>query len=544
MGNVISQFFVDPKDLSGGVGGFVQLLYLAATYGYILCTASGWIGDGSELLLLIPSLAGIVGSVVLPVLGAVPDGAIVLFSGLGDDAQNQLNVGIGALAGSTVMLLTVPWALSIFAGRVSMTAEGQGRYRDRPKLQPEGAWSGTGVNCDNKIIGYGAKWMMLTSLTLVVVQVPAFTYRCGSKNEIERLDCDTSSERIFAAIGMGLGALGFAAYLYDQIRLGGGEEVPGMHEKVEMVQKKALESGQVSLRGLFGSGAEQVNPTDKNFRAVVRNTFHRYDVNSDGNIDATELGTLLRDLGEPHDHDTIKRLVREMDTDNSGTIDFEEFVIAMANVVNTGFVGPVSLQVQRSSAYSSGVGETVPDDDADEEEDEEEVPEDLAHLSPEEQRKRILQRACLWMFTGVAVVLLFSDPMVDVLSEVGNRIGVNPFYVSFVLCPLASNASEIIASYSYASKKTPKTMTVAFSALLGAATMNNTFCLFIFLVLIVAKKLVWEFSAETICILFAELCMYYVATRKYHRTSSGPIVLLLLPVSLGIVVLCEAIGLN
>ena len=34
------------------------------------------ISDGSELLLLVPSLAGLVGSVVLPVLGAVPDGAI------------------------------------------------------------------------------------------------------------------------------------------------------------------------------------------------------------------------------------------------------------------------------------------------------------------------------------------------------------------------------------------------------------------------------------------------------------------------------------
>lgn len=32
------------------------------------------IGDGAELLLLVPSLAGLVGSCVLPVLGAVPDG--------------------------------------------------------------------------------------------------------------------------------------------------------------------------------------------------------------------------------------------------------------------------------------------------------------------------------------------------------------------------------------------------------------------------------------------------------------------------------------
>lgn len=32
------------------------------------------IGEGSELLLLVPSMAGLVGGVVLPLLGAVPDG--------------------------------------------------------------------------------------------------------------------------------------------------------------------------------------------------------------------------------------------------------------------------------------------------------------------------------------------------------------------------------------------------------------------------------------------------------------------------------------
>lgn len=76
---------------------------------YPVCSASNMISDGSELLLLVPAVAGLVGSVVLPVLGAVPDGAIVLFSGMGDDAQSQLSVGVGALAGSTIMLLTIPW---------------------------------------------------------------------------------------------------------------------------------------------------------------------------------------------------------------------------------------------------------------------------------------------------------------------------------------------------------------------------------------------------------------------------------------------------
>ncbi len=44
------------------------------SYGYALYYAANMIGEGSELLLLVPSMAGLVGGVVLPLLGAVPDG--------------------------------------------------------------------------------------------------------------------------------------------------------------------------------------------------------------------------------------------------------------------------------------------------------------------------------------------------------------------------------------------------------------------------------------------------------------------------------------
>jgi hypothetical protein len=48
----------------------------------------------------------------------------MLFSGLGDieSAQETLSVGVGALAGSTIMLLTVPWGMSVLAGRVNLVA--------------------------------------------------------------------------------------------------------------------------------------------------------------------------------------------------------------------------------------------------------------------------------------------------------------------------------------------------------------------------------------------------------------------------------------
>jgi hypothetical protein len=49
---------------------------------------------------------------------------------------SQLNVGVGALAGSTILLLTVPWVLGIVAGRVDLDRDGNGSYTARPKLNP------------------------------------------------------------------------------------------------------------------------------------------------------------------------------------------------------------------------------------------------------------------------------------------------------------------------------------------------------------------------------------------------------------------------
>lgn len=92
MGSAISAAFIPPDSLLGceeidevveclapelthdWIFGFIQVLFLGASYGYVLFFASNMLSEGSELLLLVPSLAGVVGSVVLPILGAVPDG--------------------------------------------------------------------------------------------------------------------------------------------------------------------------------------------------------------------------------------------------------------------------------------------------------------------------------------------------------------------------------------------------------------------------------------------------------------------------------------
>merc|ERR1719159_397193 len=112
------------------------------------------------------------------------------------------------------------------------------------------------------------------------------------------------------------------------------------------------------------------------------------------------------------------------------------------------------------------------------------MPDEFKDLKPAEQRAAIIQSSVKQMVLGTLLVLVFSNPMVDVLSEIGKKTGIPAFYVSFILAPLASNASELVSSMTLASRKTMGAMTQSLQTLEGAACMNNTFCLGIFFILI------------------------------------------------------------
>lgn len=62
-----------------------------------------------------------------------------------------------------------------------------------------------------------------------------------------------------------------------------------------------------------------------------------------------------------------------------------------------------------------------------EENDEEEMPDKIKLLPEDQQQRAIIMMSLKIMGTGTLLVILFSDPMVGVLSAFGNLIGVNPF---------------------------------------------------------------------------------------------------------------------
>jgi len=110
---------------------------------------------------------------VLPVLGALPDSIVILASGLGPiaQAQQQLNVGIGTLAGSTIMLLTVPWVGCVFLGRCDID---EGKAKDKT-LTRKWSFLTTGVEVES-YIPVQARIMLATAVTYLIIQIAAFVF--------------------------------------------------------------------------------------------------------------------------------------------------------------------------------------------------------------------------------------------------------------------------------------------------------------------------------------------------------------------------------
>ena len=168
------------------------------------------------------------------------------------------------------------------------------------------------------------------------------------------------------------------------------------------------------------------------------------------------------------------------------------------------------------------------------------MPSDLEGLSREQQQARILVRAFYMMGLGTALVLFFSDPMVDVLSEIGTRVNVSAFYISFILAPLASNASEVVSSLQFAGRKRVKNLSMTFAQVYGAVTMNNTLNLGLFLFLILVKDLTWDFSAEIIVMLLNGVVVGLLGSVLVdYKAVLAPAVLALYPVSIGLVYLLK-----
>ncbi|EFJ28056.1 hypothetical protein SELMODRAFT_94292 [Selaginella moellendorffii] len=58
----------------------------------------------------------------------------------------------------------------------------------------------------------------------------------------------------------------------------------------------------------------------------LEHAFRYFDANGDGKISVAELGGVLKSLGENPSEEDLRTMVREVDADGDGFVDFDEFV--------------------------------------------------------------------------------------------------------------------------------------------------------------------------------------------------------------------------
>ena len=142
-----------------------------AGYGYVLLQGANLIGDGSELLLEVMD-PGLIGGLLLPILGALPDAAMIVVSGTGGtaaEAQEDVAVGIGTLAGSTVMLLSIAWGGSLVLGRCDIENDRAVNKKLTKGWHP----TETGVTSD-KGTRMNAYIMVASAFLYLFPQIPTF----------------------------------------------------------------------------------------------------------------------------------------------------------------------------------------------------------------------------------------------------------------------------------------------------------------------------------------------------------------------------------
>jgi len=368
----------------------------------------------------------------------------------------------------------------------------------------------SGISYD-KDIKQNAFLMIMTTLLYLIIQVPAWFLDSvppsvgPTRNETVS---QAAAESQWAMIGGIASLFAFLGYLYLCFKA-------SKEDKVLEAVIDGIKSKQISLGGALeflnnskSKQGELLKPENTALKTIMRPFFAKYDADNTGDMEKSEFVIMLRDLDDTMQKEEAEKLWKTFETSGDGQITFQEFCKGFVKYLEKDDTAEkLKLRSQKSTKIPNY-------DDTANEDGEEEVPDDLADLSYDDQQKAIKFRASWMMALGTITVVLVSDPFVDVLTNWGSRLGISPFYISFVVAPFASNASELLSAYTYAKKKTKAALTTSLSTLVGAAIMNNTFCLGIFYGLIYFGGLAWQFTAETTAIILIQWIIGLLAMAK------------------------------
>ncbi|OIT00325.1 PREDICTED: uncharacterized protein LOC109228864 [Nicotiana attenuata] len=489
-------------------------VFLIFVYGYLMFLAATYLSSGSELLLEILG-PGLIGGLFLPALGALPDAMLILVSGVSGTAaaaQGQVSVGIGLLAGSTVMLLTAIWGTCCIVGKCDIQNSVAVDLRDTKGL----SLTGSGVTTDIWT-SYAAMIMAVSVIPFIVVQLPQLFH-------------STSGRHLAVLIALIISLSLLVTYCLYQVFQ------PWIQtRRLAYVKHKHVISGILKHLKKHALGRLFTDHGTPNIQ-VIEKLFNAIDENGDGYLSHSELRALVVGISLEEinldENDAIAKVLKDFDTSSDEKLDLKEFIAgvekwlyeARSSNGSSREAGPDTMKYLDDFHEQTRMEHSLLGDTSDE------VVEGV------ENPRKVAIKAALLLLLGTIIAAGFADPLVDAVNNFSSATSIPTFFISFIALPLATNSSEAVSAIIFASRKNKRSASLTFSELYGAVTMNNLLCLSVFLAIVYIRGLTWNFSSEVLVILIVCIVMGVLGSiRTTFPLWTCSIAFLLYPLSLVLV---------
>ncbi|XP_050247454.1 sodium/calcium exchanger NCL-like isoform X4 [Quercus robur] len=488
-------------------------LFLMVVYGYLMYFAAMSLTEGSEHLMEILG-PGIVGGLVLPILGALPDAMLVIVSGIfgtTETAQSQISIGVGMVAGSTVLLLTIIWGSCVIAGKCDLVDSIAQDAQDTKGFN----LTESGISTDIWT-SYTAMMMFISVIPLLIVQIPQI------------LD-SILWRHIAVLIGLIASFLLLVSYSTYKVLQ------PWIQDrKISYVKHKHVILAflrHLKKRALGRLLNENGDPDEGN----IAKLFSTIDTNHDGHISDSELRAWIVGINfdeiDLDQNDAVNKIMKDFDTSGNSSIEKEEFVDGISRWLN---------KTKKTAARDPGPETKLFNDfhmDTMREHDLLDVCESGSNkVEGVEKSKRPSIKAVLLLLLGTIIAAAFADPLVDTIDNFADATSIPAFFISFIVLPLATSSRDTVSAIRLASQDKRHTASLSFSEIYATVTIHNVLSIPVFLALVYIRGLTWDFSSEVLVILIVSIVMGSLGSFRTHFPLwTSILAILLYPFSLALI---------
>ncbi|KAK4386568.1 Sodium/calcium exchanger NCL2 [Sesamum angolense] len=284
------------------------LLFLIVVYEILLSLGGQYVANGSNLFFQIIG-PGVFGASLFQFLGTVPQIVLVLVSALSGStaaAQQRAKLGMGLVAGTTVMLLTLIWGSVVVLGSYDLS---QANTTDSSGNQKKTTIRGYGVVTDVET-SYTARIILITLFPLLILQLATIFH-------------SSSVKRVIILIVLIITVVLLAAYIFYQTF-----QPWIQNRRFEYLMSKYAKDKLMRL----------ISRNGKPDTRKIQELFNKINKNNDASISTAELRVLL--LGVHMDDDdsstdrNVENIMASLDTSADGRINQDEFIKGMTKLVS------------------------------------------------------------------------------------------------------------------------------------------------------------------------------------------------------------------